>query len=67
MYLDKGPHGEEVGQHGGEALSQTTLCYEAKLQLSKANGIVPLLPVPTGNVQKVGLGTHRKDGARLGL
>lgn len=52
-YLDEGPHGEEVGQHGGEALSQAALGDEAKLQLRKANGIIPLLPVPAWDVQKM--------------
>ena len=54
-YLDEGPHGEEVGQHGGEALSQAALGDEAKLQLGKTNGVIPLLPGPARDVQKVGL------------
>lgn len=30
-YLDERSHGEKVGQHGGETLSQTTLGNEAEL------------------------------------
>lgn len=54
-YLDEGPHGEKVGQHGGEALSQAALGDEAKLQLRKTNGVISLLPGPAWDVQKVGL------------
>lgn len=54
-HLDEGPHGEQVGQHGGEALSQAALGDEPKLQLCKANGVISLLPVPAGDVQKMGL------------
>lgn len=54
-YLDEGPHGEEVGQHGGQALSQTALGNEACLQLGQADSIVALLPVPAWNVQQMGL------------
>ncbi len=54
-YLDKGSHGEKVGEHGGEALSQAALGDEAKFQLRKTNGIISLLPGPAGDVQKVGL------------
>lgn len=68
-YLDEGPHGEEVGQHGGQALSQTALGNEARLQLGQADSIVALLPVPAWNVQQMGLqcritsgGGHRTQG-----
>lgn len=54
-YLDEGPHGEKVGQHGGEALSQAALGDEAKLELRKTNGVISLLPGPARDVQKVGL------------
>ena len=54
-YLDEGPHGEEVGQHGGQALGQTALGNEASLQLRQADSIVALLPVPAWNVQQMGL------------
>lgn len=68
-YLDEGPHGEEVGQHGGQALSQTALGNETCLQLGQADSIVALLPVPAWNVQQMGLecrittrGGHRTHG-----
>lgn len=54
-YLDEGPHGEEVGQHGGEALSQAALGDEAELELRKTNGVISLLPGPARDVQKVSL------------
>lgn len=54
-YLDERPHGEKVGQHGGEALSQAALSDEAKFQLRKTNGVISLLPGPAWDVQKVGL------------
>lgn len=54
-YLDEGPHGEEVGQHGGETLSQAALGDEAELQLRKTNGVIALLPGPARDVQKMGL------------
>lgn len=54
-YLDEGPHGEKVGQHGGETLSQAALGDEAEFQLCKANGVISLLPVPAWDVQKVSL------------
>lgn len=59
-YLDEGPHGEKVGQHGGEALSQAALGDEAELQLRKANGVISLLPGPAWDVQKVGLKGERQ-------
>lgn len=63
-YLDEGPHGEKVGQHGGETLSQAALGNEAELQLRKANGIISLLPVPTWDIQKVSLREDRKKKVR---
>lgn len=54
-YLDEGPHGEKVGQHGGETLSQAALGNEAELQLRKTNGVIALLPGPAWDIQKVGL------------
>lgn len=54
-YLNEGPHGEEVGQHGGQALGQAALGDEAGLQLRQADGVVALPPVPAGNVQQMGL------------
>lgn len=50
-YLDEGPHGEKVGQHGGEPLSQAALGNEAELQLRQTNGVVSLLPGPAGDVE----------------
>ena len=58
QHLDEGPHGEQVGQHGGQALGQAALGDEAKLQLRQADGVIPFLPVPTWNVQQVGLRTE---------
>lgn len=54
-YLDEGPHGEEVGQHGGQALGQAALSDEPCLQLCQADSIIALLPVPAWNVQQMGL------------
>lgn len=56
-YLDEGPHGEKVGQHCGEPLSQAALGNEAKLQLRQTNGIISLLPGPAGDVEQVRLQT----------
>lgn len=56
-YLDEGPHGEKVGQHCGEPLSQAALGNEAKLQLCQTNGIISLLPGPAGDVEQVSLQT----------
>lgn len=61
-YLDEGPHGEQVGQHGGETLSQAALGDEAELQLRKTNGVIALLPGPARDVQKVGLKGQQKKG-----
>lgn len=54
-YLDEGPHGEQVGQHGGEPLSQAALSNEAELQLRKTNSVVALLPGPARDVKEVSL------------
>ena len=51
----EGPHGEEVGHHGAEARGETRLGDEAELELGQADHVVPLLPVPTGDVEEVGL------------
>lgn len=61
-YLDEGPHGEEVGQHGGKTLSQAALGNEAKFQLGKTNGVISLLPGPAWDVQKVGLRGEKHGG-----
>lgn len=63
-YLDEGPHGEKVGQHGGEALSQAALGDEAKLELRKTNGVISLLPGPARDVQKVGLKAGKTKSLR---
>lgn len=60
--LDEGPHGEQVGQHGGEALSQAALSNEAELQLSKTNCVVPLLPGPAWDVEEVSLKGGKGEG-----
>ena len=48
-------HGKEVCHHGAESGSKTGLCDEAKLELCQADHVVPLLPVPAGDVEQVGL------------
>ena len=55
FYRVPGPHGEEVCHHGAESGSKTGLCDEAKLELCQADHVVPLLPVPAGDVEQVGL------------
>ena len=54
-YRFERPHGEEVGHHGAEARGQTGLGDEAELELRQADDVVPLLPVPAGDVEQVGL------------
>ena len=54
-YRFERPHGEEVCHHGAEARGQTGLGYEAELELCQADDVVPLLPVPAGDVEQVGL------------
>ena len=49
------PHGEEVCHHGAEAGGEAGLGDEAQLELGQADDVVPLLPVPAGDVQQVGL------------
>ena len=49
------PHGKEVRHHGAESRSKTGLCDESKFELCEADHVVPLLPVPAGDVQQVGL------------
>lgn len=60
-YLDEGPHGEQVGQHGGQALGQAALGDEPCLQLRQTDGIIALLPVPAWNVQQMSLGHVNRD------
>ena len=50
-----GPHGEEVCHHGTEARGEARLGDEAELELRQADDVVPLLPVPAGDVEQVGL------------
>ena len=52
---DEGAHSKEVCHHGAESGSKTGLCDEAKLELCQADHVVPLLPVPAGDVEQVGL------------
>ena len=52
---DEAPHGKQVGHHGAEAWGEAGLGNEAKLELSQTDDIIPLLPVPAGDVQQVGL------------
>ena len=52
---DEGAHSKEVCHHGAESGSKTGLCDEAKLELCEADHVVPLLPVPAGDVEQVGL------------
>ena len=51
----KGPHGEEVGHHGAEARGEAGLGDEAQLELGQTDDVVPLLPIPAGDVEQVGL------------
>ena len=51
----EGPHSEQVGHHGAEAGGEAGLGDEAKLELSQTDDIIPLLPVPAGDVEQVGL------------
>ena len=54
-YRFERPHGEKVGHHGAEARGQAGLGDEAELELCQADDVVPLLPVPAGDVEQVGL------------
>ena len=47
------PHGEEVGHHGAEAGGEAGLGDEAQLELGQTDDVVPLLPVPAGDVEQV--------------
>ena len=49
------PHGEKVCHHGAESRSKTGLGNESEFELGEADHVVPLLPVPAGDVQQVGL------------
>ena len=48
-------HHEEIGHHGAESRSKTGLSDEAKFEFCEADHVVPLLPVPAGDVQQEGL------------
>lgn len=61
-YLNKGSHGEEVGQHGGQALGQTALGNETCLELRQADSIITFLPVPAWNVQQMSLHPWQRGG-----
>ena len=52
---DEGAHSKEVCHHGAESRSKTGLGDESKFELCEADHVVPLLPVPAGDVQQVGL------------
>ena len=54
-HLDIRMHHEEISHHGAESRSKTGLCDESKFELCEADHVVPLLPVPAGDVQQVGL------------
>ena len=54
-YCFEGAHSKEVCHHGAESRSKTGLCDESKFELCEADHVVPLLPVPAGDVQQVGL------------
>ena len=49
------PHGEKVCHHGAESRSKTGLGDKSEFELGEADHVVPLLPVPAGDVQQVGL------------
>ncbi len=61
--LDVGPHGEEIGQHGGQTLGQAALSDEAQLQLGEADGVIALLPVPARDVEKMRLEKTKTESA----
>merc|ERR1719347_597095 len=48
------PHCEQVGHHCTKSWSKAGLSDETQLELSKTDHIIPLLPVPRGDVEKVG-------------
>ena len=48
-------HHEEVCHHGAESRCKTGLGDESEFELGEADHVVPLLPVPAGDVQQVGL------------
>ena len=50
-----GTHSKEVCHHGAESRSKTGLGDESEFELGEADHVVPLLPVPAGDVQQVGL------------
>ena len=54
-YCVERPHGEQVCHHGAEARGEAGLGDEAELELSEADDVIPLLPVPAGDVEQVGL------------
>ena len=54
-YCFEGPHSEEVGHHGAEPRGEAGLGDEAQLELGQTDDVVPLLPVPAGDVEQVGL------------
>ena len=45
------PHGEQVCHHGAEARGEAGLGDEAELELSEADDVITLLPVPAGDVE----------------
>ena len=48
-------HGKQVCHHGAEPGGEAGLGNEAELELRQADDVVPLLPVPAGDVEQVGL------------
>ena len=52
------PHCKQICHHSAEARSQTWLSNEAKLEFCQTDDIITLLPIPAGNVEKVGLGNR---------
>lgn len=54
-------HGEQVGHHSGETRCQATLRDESQLEFGQANDVVTTLPIPTGDVQQVGLVGRKQE------
>ena len=61
----KRPHGEEVCHHGAESRGEAGLGDEAQLELGQTDDVVPLLPVPAGDVEQVGLQSDESQNPQI--
>lgn len=59
-YRLKRPHCKQVCHHCAESWSEARLRDEAQLEFSEANDVVAALPIPTRNVEKIGLKERKK-------